>query len=266
MRAAAVVAGLLAAAPFASAALRVGGPRPGLLAPRPLCLRPSPGHRVPPTVRFSTAATPADGGDESLAEPAAKAGGMLPPRKELKKILPLGLMFFFILFNYTILRDTKDVLVVTAPKSGAEIIPFLKMYVNLPGAVAFTVLYSNLTNRFSRQTVFYMCLTPFLVFFMLFAAVIYPNQALLHPNAFADTLAALLPANFGAPIGIIRCAAAPAAAWGEREAIPTAGNLSTPHAPRPSPAETGRMPSSTRWPSSGARWSPRSSSGASPTR
>jgi AAA family ATP:ADP antiporter len=31
-----------------------------------------------------------------------------------------------VLFNYTILRDTKDVLVVTAPGSGAEIIPFLK--------------------------------------------------------------------------------------------------------------------------------------------
>ena len=33
---------------------------------------------------------------------------------------------FAVLFNYTILRDTKDVLVVTAPGSGAEIIPFLK--------------------------------------------------------------------------------------------------------------------------------------------
>ena len=30
-------------------------------------------------------------------------------------------MFFCILFNYTILRDTKDVLVVTAPGSGAEV-------------------------------------------------------------------------------------------------------------------------------------------------
>jgi hypothetical protein len=44
----------------------------------------------------------------------------------VKKMLPQALMFFCILFNYTILRDTKDVLVVTAPKSGAEIIPFLK--------------------------------------------------------------------------------------------------------------------------------------------
>ena len=49
-----------------------------------------------------------------------------PTRSLLLLQLPLGAMFFFILFNYTILRDTKDVLVVTAPGSGAEIIPFLK--------------------------------------------------------------------------------------------------------------------------------------------
>ena len=34
-----------------------------------------------------------------------------PTPKTLKKLLPLGMMLFFILFNYTILRDTKDVLV-----------------------------------------------------------------------------------------------------------------------------------------------------------
>ena len=45
--------------------------------------------------------------------------------KTFKKIIPLGAMLFFILFNYTILRDTKDVLVVTAPGGGAEMIPFL---------------------------------------------------------------------------------------------------------------------------------------------
>ena len=55
-------------------------------------------------------------------------------------------MFFCILFNYTILRDTKDVLVVTARGSGAEIIPFLKTYVQLPGAIAFTVVYSKMSN------------------------------------------------------------------------------------------------------------------------
>jgi AAA family ATP:ADP antiporter len=37
---------------------------------------------------------------------------------ERKKIVPLTIMFFSMLFSYTVLRDTKDVLVVTAPKSG----------------------------------------------------------------------------------------------------------------------------------------------------
>ncbi len=39
----------------------------------------------------------------------------LPTQTERKKLLPLGLMLFFSLFSYTVLRDTKDVLVVTAP-------------------------------------------------------------------------------------------------------------------------------------------------------
>jgi len=81
-------------------------------------------------------------------------------------------MLFFMLFNYTILRDTKDVLVVTAPGSGAEIIPFLKTYVNLPSAVGFTVLYSALCNRMSSSKVFYLIVTAFLSFFGAFAGLI----------------------------------------------------------------------------------------------
>lgn len=37
----------------------------------------------------------------------------------------------------------QDVLVVTAPGSGAEVIPFLKTWVNLPMAIGFTVLYAK---------------------------------------------------------------------------------------------------------------------------
>jgi len=50
----------------------------------------------------------------------------IPPANERKKLMPLAMIFFCILFNYTILRDTKDVLMVTARGSGAEVIPFLK--------------------------------------------------------------------------------------------------------------------------------------------
>ena len=93
-------------------------------------------------------------------------------KKTIKKLLPLGLMLFFILFNYTILRDTKDVLVITAPNSGAEIIPFLKTYVNLPSAIAFTIMYSNLCNMMSPDKVFYVVMSSFIAFFGAFAGLI----------------------------------------------------------------------------------------------
>lgn len=153
------------------------------------------------------AADAAEGEGEKKEEKEEEKKGWrsaLPTRAEAKKIVPLGGMFFFILFCYTILRDTKDVLVVTAPKSGAEIIPFLKTYVNLPGAIAFTVLYSKLTNKYSRSTVFYSILSTFLSFFALFAGVIYPNQAWLHPHGLVDKLALALPKGFAAPLAIVR--------------------------------------------------------------
>jgi len=150
----------------------------------------------------------ASGGEDAESQasggPLARLTSALPPKKELKKIFPLGLMFFFILFNYTILRDTKDVLVVTARGSGAEIIPFLKTYVNLPGAIGFTILYSKLTNKYSREQVFYGVVSTFVAFFAIFAFLIFPNQAMLHPHAFADALTAALPAGFAPLIAIIR--------------------------------------------------------------
>jgi hypothetical protein len=47
----------------------------------------------------------------------------------------------------------QDVLVVTAPGSGAEIIPFLKTWVNLPMAIGFTILYAKV-SRFEAGSCF----------------------------------------------------------------------------------------------------------------
>jgi len=122
---------------------------------------------------------------------------------EFTKVAPLALIFFCVLFNYTILRDTKDVLIVTAKNSGAELIPFLKTYGTLPSAISFTVLYSALCNRFAQPTVFRGIVTGFLAFFALFAFVLYPNQAVLHPHAFCDKV--IMSAPFlTVPIAIIR--------------------------------------------------------------
>jgi AAA family ATP:ADP antiporter len=123
---------------------------------------------------------------------------------ELKKFIPMALMFFFINFNYTILRDTKDALVVTAPGSGAEAIPFLKLWGVLPFAVIFMLFYSKLSNLFSKPKLFYTMISVFIGFFALFLFVLYPNRDVLHPNAFADQLQAYLPQGFSGLIAIIR--------------------------------------------------------------
>jgi len=121
-----------------------------------------------------------------------------------QKVIPLGFMFFCILFNYTILRDTKDVLVVTAPGSGAEVIPFLKTWVNLPMAIGFMIGYAKLVNVLATETLFYVVIAPFLAFFASFAFILYPNRDALHPNEFSDMLMDKLGQRAMGPVSILR--------------------------------------------------------------
>ena len=99
---------------------------------------------------------------------------------ELKKFLPMGIMMMCILFNYTILRDTKDTLMVNAPGGGAECLSFLKLYGVTPAAILFMIVFIKLANVFSKERLFYIVLAPFLAFFAAFAFIIYPNKEALH--------------------------------------------------------------------------------------
>ena len=114
---------------------------------------------------------------------------------EHKKFIPMTLMISLILFNYTVIRNTKDVLVTTATE-GSEIITFLKFWVVLPLSVIFFLVYSKLSNTFSRQTLFYGFVSFFLIFFALFALVFYPHQDIIHPIQSADKAIKLLPVGF----------------------------------------------------------------------
>ncbi len=99
---------------------------------------------------------------------------------ELKKFLPMALMMMGILFNYSVMRGTKDSLVVT--NMGAEAIPTLKLWFVLPAAVLFMIAYSKLSNVFSKNGVFYIVLSFFLAYFALFAVVLYPCREMLTPD------------------------------------------------------------------------------------
>jgi AAA family ATP:ADP antiporter len=106
---------------------------------------------------------------------------------EMKKFVPMGMIMFFLLFNYTVLRDTKDTLVVNSAGAGA--ISFLKLYCVTPAAVLFVIIYAKLSNIFNRENLFYVTVTPFVVFFGIFGFLLYPNLDLFHPAA--DKIAAL---------------------------------------------------------------------------
>lgn len=125
-------------------------------------------------------------------------------RHELKKLIPMLLIFFLISFDYNVLRNLKDTLVVTAKSSGAEVIPFIKVWVMFPGAILFTFIFTRLSNRLQRERVFYVMISSFLIFFFIFAFVLYPARDYLHPHAFADKLEIWLPLGFKGFIAMLR--------------------------------------------------------------
>jgi len=123
---------------------------------------------------------------------------------ELKKVLPMFLMFFFISFNYSILRNTKEVLIITAEGSGAETLIFIKTWLVFPCALLFTIFYAKLSNVLSKQALFYTIITPFLLFFAFFAIILYPNRESLHPSTAADAIQSILPEGFMGLVAIFR--------------------------------------------------------------
>jgi ATP:ADP antiporter, AAA family len=56
-------------------------------------------------------------------------------RYEIKKFVPLLILYALICFNYSLLKAAKDALVITAPGSGAIAIPFIKIWAILPMAL-----------------------------------------------------------------------------------------------------------------------------------
>jgi AAA family ATP:ADP antiporter len=113
-------------------------------------------------------------------------------------------LFFLITFDYNVLRIMKDTLVVTAKSSGAEVIPFIKVWVMFPGAILLTFIFTRLSNRLKRETVFYSMLGIFLTYFVLFVTVLYPARDFLHPHETADALEKILPIGLKGMIAMYR--------------------------------------------------------------
>lgn len=120
-----------------------------------------------------------------------------------KQILLIG-QFFLIIFVYHILKDLKDTLVITASDAGAQVIPFIKIWVMLPMAVLAGFVFSKLFLRFGRTTTLYIIVAALLSTYALFAFCLYPLREHLVLNQLADQLEAYLPSGMDGFVSMVR--------------------------------------------------------------
>lgn len=99
-------------------------------------------------------------------------------KSELGRFIPVAVLMMLALYNFAALRSIKDGLIV--PEIGAEAISFLKLWLVLPSALVFTVLYMKLSNHFSLHKIFCIIIGSFAAFLVIFGLFIFPYENVLH--------------------------------------------------------------------------------------
>lgn len=102
-------------------------------------------------------------------------------KKESVKHVILGSMFFCNLGVYTLIRDLKDVMLITA--CGAESIPFMKTWVNFPLSISFMFVFTKLCHsNISQKNIYRIIYYGVFGLYMILGYVLYPNRELLSPS------------------------------------------------------------------------------------
>lgn len=125
-------------------------------------------------------------------------------RSEVKKVLSMLLLLFLLCVTYGVLRNLKDTIILTAKHSGSEVIPFIKVWGMLPAVFFATWCYTRLRRRFSKESVFYIVISFFISYFLLFAFYLYPHSEQLHLERVGSWMTSVLPQGFAGLIALIR--------------------------------------------------------------
>ena len=103
---------------------------------------------------------------------------------ELKKFIPMSFLMFVNLFVYTITCNLKDIFVFNyATLGGIELVAPLKGILVLPTTVVIAMLFSLLVGKFGIHKTFYIVISFFTLFFLLFAFILFPNTSKIHWDA-----------------------------------------------------------------------------------
>ena len=114
---------------------------------------------------------------------------------ELRKFIPLVLIFFMISFNYSVLRSLKDMFILNNAR--AELIYYLKLVGVLPFIILLTIVYGKLSRTLDRDARFKVVIGYFLIFFGLSYFFLIPNLDRLMLNSLSDQLEHQFPRLLG---------------------------------------------------------------------
>ncbi len=114
------------------------------------------------------------------------------------------LLLFLLCVTYGVLRNLKDTIILTAKHSGAEVIPFIKVWGMLPGVFLATWIYTRLRRYCSKEAVFYIIISGFIGYFLLFAFYLYPHSEQLHLDRLGTWMSSVLPQGFNGFIALVR--------------------------------------------------------------
>ncbi len=101
-------------------------------------------------------------------------------KHEAPKFIWTSFLMMLTIYVYSILRGTKDAMLIS--QMGAELISTVKLWGVTGSAIIFMLVYTKVVDMFKRTTLYHIVNWFFMIFFIMFLLVLYPNIDSICPD------------------------------------------------------------------------------------